>query len=378
MPKQIPGLAGSFYEPGERKGNRTYVWRGRTDDGVKIEIVTDAFHPTGAAAYVRKHLQERSRRRPPPARAEGVTLATVDRHYRAERNLDQRHPDTKRLDYIIGQDGEKPVGEINNAVIRATGEAWLDKRRDEVTAAWKAESKPRPKMPSIETANREVITPYRALMHYAVEQEWRSEIVVKSLRPEEGVLPKPPPPIADDDTVLKLLEVIQSQIDSAPTRWTREKNLLKRAFVWLVHERGYRVSEWMRFDWEWVDLPNARARMAITKNKNDLRWEDFELTPTAVAFLADLGPRDAGRIFPWHSRSNIYRWADICLTPHGKKWRPHESRRAIVSHIVAQTGDYKQAGRYVGHASERTTYRYRILRQPDLAPEVRFKATSKK
>jgi len=60
------------------------------------------------------------------------------------------------------------------------------------------------------------------------------------------------------------------------------------------------------------------------------------------------------------------------VKPLGKKWRPHESRRAIVSAIVAATGDYKQAGRYVGHSSEKTTFRYRILKAPELAPAVRF------
>jgi len=173
-----------------------------------------------------------------------------------------------------------------------------------------------------------------------------------------------------------MLETIEEKIAAKPTAWKTAKLVTQRAFVWLVHERGYRVSEWMRLDWEWVDLPKARARMAITKNKDELRWEDFELSETAVAFLAALGPRDAGRIFPWHSRSNIYKWSDRLIGPK-LKWRPHESRRAIVSHIVAQTGDYKQAGRYVGHSSEKTTYRYRILRSPELAPAVRFHVRAK-
>ena len=229
-------------------------------------------------------------------------------------------------------------------------------------------------MPSRATIKsiREVITPYRALLKFAAGEQWRAEIVVRALPPAEGSLPPAPPVIAEDETVLALLEAIERRIDTAPTRWTLDKQLHKRAFVWLCHERGYRISEWMRFDWEWIDLPRARARMAITKNKKDLRWEEFELSPTAVAFLAALEPRDAGRVFAWHSRSNIYRWADDLIGP-ALKWRPHESRRAIVSHIVATTGDYKQAGRYVGHASERTTYRYRILKAPELAPAVRFR-----
>lgn len=44
---------------------------------------------------------------------------------------------------------------------------------------------------------------------------------------------------------------------------------------------------------------------------------------------------------------------------------------------VATTGDSKQAGRHVGHTSEPTIYRYRILRAPELAPAVRFRAAGR-
>jgi site-specific recombinase XerD len=380
VPFKIPGFGGTFYEPGERKGNVYILWRGRDDHGAKLEIITDSRHPEAAKTYVRDHLRIRASRRPPTAGAQDVTLATVDTHYRAERGLDEFHPDWKRLEFLRGRDGTRSVGRINNAIVKATAEAWLDQRRRDVAAALAMTDAERRaakinkgslKAPTWSTANREVVTPYRALLKYAAQQEWRSEIVVHGLRAPEGSLPPAPPRIAEDETVLKLLETIEERIAAKPTPWTMEKLLTRRAFVWLVHERGYRVSEWMRFDWEWIELPKARARMAITKRKDELRWEDFELSETAVAFLAALGPRDAGRIFPWHSRSNIYKWSDRLIGP-ALKWRPHESRRAIVSHIVASTGDYKQAGRYVGHASEKTTFRYRILGSADLAPEVRF------
>jgi len=370
MPYQIPGVPGTWYEPGTRKGNTTIAWRGRLPDGTWTEFFTDSRHQAGAVAYLRTFLAEWHSRRPPAAGAEDVTVAQAAGFYRNDRKLAPNHPDARRLDFIVAQNGNLGVRTINNAIIRAAAEAWLEGRRRAVDAAIAAGERV-PKLPSHATANREVITPYRALLKYAAGEEWRHEIVVRALPAPEGSLPPAPPVIAEDSTVLALLEAIEERIRTAPTRWTREKQLYKRAFVWLCHERGYRISEWMRFDWEWVDLPQATARMAITKDKTNLRWETFELSPTAVAFLSALDARDTGRVFAWHSRSNIYKWADDLIGPE-LKWRPHESRRAIVSHIVATTGDYKQAGRYVGHASERTTYRYRILGAPELAPSVRF------
>ncbi len=377
MPYKIPGFGGTFYAPGERKANRWVVWRGLDDAGTKFEIATDACDPAGAKAYVNKHLGERARRRPPAAGAADVTLGIVSAHYKADRGLDETHADWRRLAFIEGRDGKLEVRSINNAGIKATAEAWLTKRRGEVAlvnAELVAKGKrPRHRVPTFAAANREVITPYRALLKFAAEQDWRGEIVVRSLKAPEGSLPPDPPRIADDETVFALFDAIEEKIRTAPTPWTLQKHLEKRAFVWLCHERGYRIGEWLRFDWEWVDLPSARGRMAITKNKKDLRWEQFELSATAVAYLAVLGARKAGKVFPWHSRSNVYRWADQLIGPD-KKWRPHESRRAIVSDIVARTGDYKQAGKYVGHSSEKTTFRYRILRRPELAPDVRFGA----
>ena len=35
MPFKIPGERGTFYKPGERKGNAYVLWRGRDDAGVK-------------------------------------------------------------------------------------------------------------------------------------------------------------------------------------------------------------------------------------------------------------------------------------------------------------------------------------------------------
>jgi hypothetical protein len=302
LPYKIAGFGGTFYAPGERKANRWIVWRGRDDAGTKLEIATDARDPAGAKAYVNKHLAERTRRRPPAAGASDVTLDLVSAHYKAERHLDETHPDWRRLAFIEGRDGKLEVRGINNAAIRATAEAWLKKRCSEVAAA-NAEliatrKRPRHKLPTFATANREVVTPYRALLKFAAEQDWHGEIVVRSLKAPEGSLPPNPPRIADDKTVFALLDAIEEKIRTAPTPWTRRKHLEKRAFVWLCHERGYRIGEWLRFDWEWVDLSNARGRMAITKNKHELRWEEFELSPTAVAYLATLEPREAGKVFP--------------------------------------------------------------------------------
>ncbi len=132
-----------------------------------------------------------------------------------------------------------------------------------------------------------------------------------------------------------------------------------------MHERGYRISEWLRWDWERIDLGRASADILLSKPD---RWVTFDLSPQAVAALSAVEPREAGRVFAWHGRSAVYAALDA-VAPAGIRWRPHESRRAVVTAVIRATGDPVAAQQYVGHANIKTTLRYNV---PDsIGPQVR-------
>lgn len=226
--------------------------------------------------------------------------------------------------------------------------------------------------PSTETVNREVTTRLRALVNFSAEQGWRTKIVLRAVKPEDGELPSLPRPAARDDDVDALLAKIADTIATAHPKGKRQLNHRRQiaslralfALVTVVHERGYRISEWLRWDWKTIELAAAAAQIMLSKPN---RWVDFDLSPQAVAALSAMPARDKGKVFPWRHRSQVYQAVDKL----GIHWRPHESRRAVVTAVIRATGDPTQAQKYISHASIKTTLRYRVVDANETAPAVR-------
>lgn len=375
MPFHIEGKAGTFYRPGERKGNATIVWRGRVPGGREVEIVTDATAESAAARHVQKFLDQQARLAPPEPGA-AVDLATVAREYKATRNPGKA--DIARIDFIVALHGDLPARHISQAHVNEACQAFRDGRAAAIAkarldlAAWQALDRkpvrpsghrykpPRiPNPPSTDTVNREVTTPYRALLKYAASQLWANTIIVYAQRAPETEAPRAPVRVAYDSDIDILLAT--PAIADFPNR---------TAFILLHQERGPRIGDALRMRWEWQDLQRGIGQTLIKKPRK--RWFAFEMSPELVAAFANMGAKDEGPIFTWGSRSNVYAWLDVAERECGIKWRPHESRRAVVTGIIRQTGNVKQAQRYVDHKSEKTTWRYVQMMPSDLAPRAKM------
>lgn len=376
MPFHIARIPGTFYAPGERKRNKTIVWRGSVPgvDG-EFEVKTDATAHSAAARFVRDFIELKARSAPASAGAT-VSLAKAAADYSATNNPSPA--DKGRIEFIVALHGHIDVdiigqGHINEAcdAFRACRAAAIKQAQADL-AAWQAlETKPRrrsghryaaprvPVPPSTDTVNREVKTPYSAILHFAHGQLWRPDIRVSSQKPPATEPPRAPVKVAYDSDIEILLAT--PAIADFPNR---------TAFILLHHERGTRVGDALRMRWEWQDLPRAIGRAFIKKPKP--RWFEFEMSPELVAAFANMGPKDEGPIFTWGSRSNVYAWLDVAERECGIRWRPHESRRAVVTAIIKQTGNVKQAQRFVDHRSEKTTWRYVQMLPSDLAPRAKI------
>lgn len=377
MPFHIERIAGTFYRPGERKNNASIVWRGRVPgrSGV-VEIVTNALAESAAARHVRNFLDAQARSTP-PAPGATVKLSVVAQHYKTTKNPGKA--DLDRIEFILSLHGDKEARELSQAHVNEAcatfrarrAEARRQAERD--LAAWRAmPEKPRrpdghllaapriPTPPSTATVNREVTTPYRALLKFAANQKWAWEITIYAQKPPATEAPGTPVRTAWSDDVARLLQT--PAIAKFPNRY---------AFVLVTDERGLRIRDTLRMRWEWQDLARGLGRTLIKKPKP--RWFTFELSPAAVAALASMGPRESGLVFSWGSPSNVYDWLNVAEKECGIKWRPHESRRAVVTAIIQNTGDVKLAQKYVDHLSPNTTLRYRQLIPSELAPATRRK-----
>jgi integrase len=376
MPFHIHRIPGTFYRPGERKGNASIVWRGVVPGRDReVEIRTDATAESAAARHVQNYIDAEARRAPAPAGA-ALDLATAAQHYAATNNPSKA--DQARIAFIVALHGALDVATVSQAHVNQACAAFRAARAAAIEqaqaalAAWHAlERKPRrpsghlyaaprvPAPPSTDTVNREVKTPYSAILHFAHGQGWRADIRVSSQKTPAGEAPRPPVRMAHDADVEGLLAT--PAIAAFPNR---------AAFILLLHERGPRIGDALRMRWEWQDLQHAIGRVFIKKPAP--RWFTFQMSPELVAALANMGAKDAGPIFTWGSRSNVYAWLDVAEAECGIKWRPHESRRAVVTGILKQTGNVRQAQKYVDHKSEKTTWRYVHMLPSDLAPRAKI------
>lgn len=369
MPYKIAGQPGTWYEPGTRKGNATIAWRGQLPDGKWTEFVTDSATQSGAQAHVRRFFESWHRDRPPPSGSE-VDLGTAARHYKEARA--RSNTECARVDRIVALVGtDTPVRAINQTHLTAAARAFRTRRAQENVRAAIEQRQTFP-LPSTPTINRELTTPLRSVLNFSAEQGWREKIVLKAVKAAAGETPSQPRPAAKDQDVDTLLTTIDEKLAALqPTGKGRDLNyhrqraslLAIRALVLAVHERGYRISEWLRWEWETIDLQAGLARILLSKPP---RWIDFDLGPDVVGALSAL-PNKTGKVFPWVHRSNVYAATDKL----GIHWRPHESRRAVVTAVLRATGDPAQAQKYVSHASLKTTLRYRVVDPAETRPSVR-------
>lgn len=372
MPYKIPGVAGSWYAPGTRNGNATIAWRGRLPDGTWTEFFTDSRIDAGAQAFVRRTLERWQRDRPAAASA-AVTLDTAAHHYKLDRaRSDEERDRVDRIVALVG--GATPVDAVNQTHLTAAAAAFRAQRRAAHDLALAGERRAFP-VPSTATINRELTTPLRAVLNFAAEQTWRGKIVLRALKPLEGEVPPLPQRAASDADVAALLAAIDGQLAALQPQGRRQLNYRRqraslvalRALLIVVHERGYRIGEWLRWAWQTVELPAGRATILLSK---PARWVELDLSPDAVAALAAIEDK-RGRVFPWRHRNAVYNAVDRIADPLGIAWRPHQSRRAVVTAIIRNTGDPTVARDYVGHASVKTTLRYRVVDPGDILPGVR-------
>jgi len=55
-----------------------------------------------------------------------------------------------------------------------------------------------------------------------------------------------------------------------------------------------------------LDLSADKVRLTIGKSRNKVK--SMPLPPHLVAVFANLAPCDGGYLFPWRSRSSVYKW----------------------------------------------------------------------
>lgn len=376
MPYKIAGQDGTWYAPGERKGNANIAWRGQRPDGTWTEFVTDSRHQSGAQAHVRRFFEQWDRRTPPAAGAKGVKLEAAARHYKDAQAKSEVEKD--RVDQIVRLIGKDlDIAHVNQTHLTQAARKFR-RLRGLLNARARREGRQTFPLPSTPTINRELTTPLRAIVRFAAKAGWRLPIEIEAVKPEAGEVPSMPRPEAKDETVAALLRAIDHAVATLKPVGRRQLNYRRklaslkalRALILVVHERGYRISEWLRWKWETINLSARMAKILLSK---PTRWIEFDLSVAAVSVLSQMPAQDKGPVFPWRHRGQVYKAVDKL----GIRWRPHESRRAVVTAVNKATGNVKAAQKYISHASINTTLRYVVVDPAETAVSIRTIKASK-
>lgn len=297
-------------KPGQRKGNRYYLIRGRFQ-GVDVEKITETTD-SRVAERIKSEIEERIRKSSIPGPGDHVTFHAACDLYQSTHHL---HPNDiaalKRLKTAIE---DKPLARI--------GQADLDQA---------AETLHPDKSP--EWRNRSIYTPVIAVMNYAALNNWTP--IRKWTRPK---LSAPVPRPASDDAFTALLGATSGK-----------QHLM---ILWLFLQ-GTRISNALAVEWERIDLERATYDLFVQKTRH---WQTFPIHPRVLQILKE-SPGE-GRLFPWNDRWQVYDWLVPLRDRLNVKFTPHMARHWLGKQLDAQGAGLRTIATALGHRSTRATARY--------------------
>lgn len=304
------------YAPGTFRGRPGWHVRGCDIHGRPIEGRLPAKVTTeGAAGRVARRLLEDANRRPPPPEPhpEPVKPAKADHSFKAaahayRRIRRPRAVDWERIEKLI----ECPeIGPVDVA------ELGTDQVATFATAA----------MPhnAPDTLNREIVTPYSSVLHYAYELKWCGDPMIRRFQEQEDEIRAVAS--ADVDLLVASADATGTYSKGAHARTDRNA-AYKVAFLEYLRLRGTRISDTLRLKRaEDLDLPGMKVRLTIGKRRDKVQW--LPLSPKLVSLFANLAPCDGVYLFPWRSKSGVYKWLRPLCRRLGLKVTPHMFRHAL-------------------------------------------------
>ncbi len=303
----------TYYPPGKRKGNETFVVRGYIN-GKQYEIATDAGNKREAEKAWGDFASDTRREQRDAIRDQ--TTATVD--WACEEYLES-HPN-------VGDQYRKNVQRFGE---HFTG--WLLSNvtaQDIYDAAHKIAPNTKP-----QTKNARVVTPAAAVMHYMANRRLCEYFKIPTLEPE-GV----ERPITYPEQLEPLIQVATGEL---------------RAFLMTLQIHGWRVSEVRNIREEKIDWKRAQIIRWVAKSRE---WRRSAVDREILKAWSSLPKRDDGYIFNYRQNYQVYRAIDKLIADSGlkMKYRPHRSRRGLATFLrdlQYSRDDIRDAGQWANSAS---------------------------
>ena len=345
------------YPPGEYRGRDGWHVRGRDIHGRPIEgRLPEAVASERAAERVaRRLLDDANRRAPDPVPDPAPLDPGPDHSFEAAARAYRRirlpsRDEWARIEKLIAC---PEIGPVDVAGLTTDQAATF-------AAATKPGVKP-------DTWNREIITPYSSVLHYAYELGWRGDPIIRRFQEEEDENVAVTPAEVD----LLVANVDRTGTYKAGAHALKDRNApYKAALLEYLRLRGSRISDAIGLKRSRdLDLPGGRVRLTIGKRRNKVTW--LPLTPKLVAMFANLPPCEDDHVFPWRSKSGVHKWFKPLTRALGLDGvTPHQFRHALGVEAIDAEIDLLTLKGLMGAASLNSVRRYakpsaKRLRQAD-------------
>lgn len=308
------------YGPGEFRGRDGWHVRGKDIYGRRIEgrLPPEIVSQGAAERVARRLLGEANRRTPDPVAQVEPKSDKPDQSFKAAAREYRRirrpsKADWDRIEKLIASEEIGPVDVSELTTVQAAKFA-------EETLPGRAP----------DTLNREVVAMYSAVLKYAAEIKWCTRLVIRRFRESE-----------DENIAITPNEVDRLVANADRTgRYSKGAHALKDrnaaykvALLEFLRLRGTRISDALKLHRERdLDLPGGRVKLTIGKLRDKVRW--LPLTPKVVALFANLAPCEGGCLFPWRTRSGVYKWYTPLRKGLGIEATPHKFRHALGEEMI--------------------------------------------
>ena len=331
------------YPPGTFRGRDGWHVRGRDIFGRPIEgKLPPAVAGQAAAERTARRLLDAANRDPPPAVETPAAEAPPDRSFKAaaEAYRRQRRPrpvEWQRIERLVAwkEIGPRDVKDLSTD--------------DVVTFCTETMKGLKPA-----TLNRDAVGPFAAVLHYACDLDWRPYIRIRRFQEMEtaNVAARP------QDFVLLGANVDATHTYRGTKRRHKDRKVgYKKAFLELLRLRGMRVSDACRLRRaEDLDLAGNRIRLTIGKARDKVIW--LPLSVEMVAAFANLKPCDGVYVFPWRTKSGVYKWLVPLRDRLGLTFTPHMARHALGEEMIDAGVDLLTIRTAGGWASLNSVRRY--------------------
>lgn len=294
-----------YYSPGERGKNATIVARGYVN-GKQYEVTTGQTN----ARLAKRHWKEFA-----------AAINQSDRPGRPQNFGEVANA------YLTAMDASENTRRYVDALKRELGTMLIQDVRP-ADLAWAA-NRIYPTGVAA-TKNRQVYAPGAAILHWAAHNEWCNYIRVRKLREDEPETRRPLPGV---ETLL----LANSEGD-------------QHDFLLFLFHQGWRVTESCNLACEHVDLRARTLGVYVGKAR---KWKEVVMHPATFEMLCTRN-LTGKHVFPWRTRSGVYKWLWKLCKRLGVRFTPHMARHEFGGSLreVGGTGrDLKDLGTWTSTAS---------------------------